>query len=666
MKLLILGLLAAAASAALEAKAGVVFQDDFETRASQSPPPGWAMWGADPFKVPANYMLDTANPHQGRQCFRIRHPANTSGYIVLAPDHAIHPRTAMIYTVAFWARADRPGRAEFRWTAYRTIHPFADSPTPGSLPFQAGPEWKQFTLSVREGLDFFADQAGFLMLTFVASADPRQERTLWIDDVRVLEEPDPHPPGLLNEATLPHKPLQHRLRPGDHLEFTVDPGRRIGPVATQAGGVSFHRVCGWTGQPFNRNGEYTLAPELERAIREMRLPMTRFYAVGEEPFSLESAIDKVADVCRRVGVAQDHCVLEFEEQSASTKLSPETWARGVRHSLAQGFEFHDWEIANEPYSSLWGRGQAFPTSDAFMEHFEAVSRAIRQADPKARIGVDIDAEQVRWGNYLLKELAGAYDFVAPHYYCGANVHKLPFEDIVLTENYRMLDRVLRVEALLRAYNPNRHVYQEDTEWGMICGTPDGRDADYENRNANIVGTMHRAVRLIYYAREGLVRGASGWQMLSRLDAQGFGILSQDAPAQRFMLYWLYYYFNRHLGQWALVTDGTAPFHEPAKENRQWAGPVSPTLASLSKDGREIYLVMANGSWSRALPCRVRVRNFGQFHAAGVVLENGNPDAQPLLERKEDAVSDLPVTVADGDVACTLPPHAVAFVTLTRP
>ena len=133
----------------------------------------------------------------------------------------------------------------------------------------------------------------------------------------------------------------------------------------------------------------------------------------------------------------------------------------------------------------------------------------------------------------------------------------------------MLDRVLRIEALLRAYNPNRDVYQYDTEWGMICSTPDGKEADYEDRNANIIGTMHRAVRLIYYAREDILRGASGWQMFSRLDAQGFGILSQDAPDKRFMLYWLYYYFNRHLGEWALLTDGTAPYYRTGNANQSF-------------------------------------------------------------------------------------------------
>jgi hypothetical protein len=498
------------------AEAGVIVQDDFETPSLRNPPPGWAMWGAEKFKVPANYTLDSSNPHSGRQCFRIYHPANTGGYIVLAPERAIRSKPAMIYTVSFWARTDQPGRAIFQWTAYQTINPFTDAPSPGSLPFHAGLEWKEFTFLVREGLDFFADQSRFLLLTFNASTDQKLERTLYIDDVQVSEEPDPSPAALL-----------------------------------------------------------------------------------------------------------------------------------------------------EPSSSLWGHGQAFPTSEAFIEHFRTVSRAIRLVDPKAQIGMDINVEQVRWGNYLLKQLAGCYDFVAPHYYCGADVHTKSFEDIVLTENYRMLDRALRVQALLRAYNPDREVAQNDTEWGMICSAADGKDADFEDRNANIIGTIHRAVRLIYYAREGLLQGASGWQMLSRFNAQGFGILSQDTPNQQFMLYWLYYYFNRHLGEWALLTDGTAPYHQPGESNQPLAGPMTPTLASLSNDGRQIYLVIANGSGSRAVPCHGNVRGFGSFRAVGVVLTNDDLNGKPLLKQKQDAVSDLPLTVAGEDVICTLPPHSVVFVTLTK-
>ncbi len=651
--------------AALADEGKVVFTDGFETPSAQSPPVNWAMWGAQQDKVPANYTRDTTQQHGGQACFRIHHPAQTRGYIVTAPDRAVRPQRGMIYTVSFWARAEKTGKALFQWIAYRSIQPFVDAAAPGSLPCKVDREWRPCTYSVREGLDFFAEESRFLLLAFHATSVAAEEQTLWIDDVRVTEQADPNPVALANAATIPHAALEHRLRLGDRLEFTVSATNRLRRATADAGGVSFHRICGWTGQPYNRKGDYTLRPELEEAIRELRLPMTRFYAVGDEPFGVESALDKVAEVCRRVGVRQDHCVLEFEEQGASRKLSPETWAGGVSYALRQGYRFHHWEIANEPYAALWGHGGAFPTPEAFIAHFKAVSGAIRQVDPQAQIGIDIYAEHVRWGNYVLQQLAGCYDFVAPHHYCGANVHKLSFEDITLSENYRMLDRALKINALLRAYNNDRPVCQYDTEWGMICGTAAGKDADYEDRNANIIGTVHRAVRLIYYAREDIVRGASGWQMLSRLGGQGFGILSQEAPDKRFLLYWLYYHFNRHVGQWVLPMNGTAPYHQPGQNAGEFAGPLTPVLATLSEDGNEIYLVMANGSWTRAVPCRVKLRDFRVAKARGIVISSDQLDGKPLLERKEDAVSDLPVATTPEEVNCTLPPHAIVFVTLSR-
>ena len=651
------------AAAAGEGK--VIFADDFEMPSAQSPPANWAMWGAQQDKVPANYTRDTAQRHQGQACFRIHHPAKTHAYIVSAPDRAIRPQRGMIYTVSFWARAQKPGKALFQWIAYRSIQPFADAPSPGSLPCAVDPEWRPYTYSIQEGLDFFAEECRFLLLAFHATRVAAEEQTLWIDDVHVAEQADPNPVTLVNAATIPHAALEHRLRPGDRLEFTISATDRVRRATTDVGGVSFHRVCGWTGQPYDRKGIYTLRPQLEEAIRALRLPMTRFYAVGDEPFGVEAAIDKVAEMCRRVAVAQDHCVLEFEEQGAARKLPPETWARGVSHALRQGYQFHHWEIANEPYSALWGQGGAFPTPEAFITHFRAVSAAIRQVDAQAQIGIDIYPEHVRWGNYVLQQLAGCYDFVAPHHYCGADVHEWSFEDITLTENYRMLDRALKINALLRAYNGNRPVYQYDTEWGMISNTPEGKEADYEDRNANIIGTVHRAVRLIYYAREDIVRGASGWEMLSRLNGQGFGILSQEAPDQRFLLYWLYYYFNRHVGPWVLQTDGTAPYHQPAQKAAEFAGPLTPILATLSQDGNEIYLVLANGSWTRSVPCRIKLRDFHVAQAAGVVLSSDQLEGKPLLEKKEDAVSDLPVTTTPEEVSCTLGPHAVVFVTLAR-
>jgi hypothetical protein len=60
---------------------------------------------------------------------------------------------------------------------------------------------------------------------------------------------------------------------------------------------------------------------------------------------------------------------------------------------------------------------------------------------------------------------------------------------------------------------------------------------------------------------------------------------------------------------------------------------------------------------------VRLGHFAAEGAEAALLSSSDPDAKPLLERREDFVRDLPVRVRAGRLACTLPPHSVAFITL---
>ena len=653
------------------ADTNLIYNGDFELQSPACPPPGWTMWGAQAFKIPENYTRVNANPHGGQACFRLHHPAETQGYIVSSPQHAIRPKAGKTYKASFRARSDRSGASVFGFTAYENINPYEDAPSPGRWPIDLDTSWRSFEFEIHEGWDFFADRSRYILLTFYPTLDSREKCTLWLDDIVVTEHPCTREGRLLDESRMAYAPLQHRLRPGERLEVVIDAKRRIGPAVQDVGAVSFHRVAGWTGHPYDKKGAYTLPPETERAIREMRMPMTRFYAVGDEPFSLEASLDRAAEVCRRINVPLDHCVLELEVQGGRSKLAPEVWARGVAYSRSKGYAFRHWEVSNEPY--LARPGTAFPTPDSYVAHVRDVSRAIRSVDPKAHVGVAIHKHSQKWGNYVLRQTAGCYDFVVAHYYASVpSIHTRKFEEVALTANYKTLQTCLKVNALIAAYNPGRNVYQYDTEWGMHSAGPKAERADYVDRNANIFGTIHRAVRLIYYAREGMLAGASAWQMLNRVSAQGFGVLAPRAPDKRFMLYWLYYYFNRHLGEWALELDGTAPYYVPsgshgsALKEHEFAGPLTPVLATVSKDAGTIFLVVANGSWAQSVPCRIQLRNFSIADAAGILLTHADPDGKPLLDRKEDAVSVFSVATGERDMlTCTIPPHSVTFLTVHR-
>jgi len=652
---------ATAADPATRPAAGenLLFNGDFERATASRPPDGWTMWGASRYKNPANYTRDTTRPHGGRACFRIHHPAGTAGYVVSSPKRAIRPRKGKMYVVSFWARTDQPGASSFGVQGYRSISPYVGARAPGHGQFDAGTEWKRFSFTYHEGWDFFADQARHLLLDFKATTDSRQAKTLWIDDVVVTERPATRKGRLLDPATMPYERLRHRLKPGKELAFTLDPARRIGKANRLVGGVSFHRVAGWAGLPYDKTGAYVLPGAMEEAIREMRLPMTRFYGVGAEPFSLAAAIDKAADMCRRISVPLEAVPLEFETQGATRALPPEVWAQGVKHSLARGYGFRRWEITNEPY--VPHKPMAFPTPDAYAEHVIAVSKAIRKVHGKALIGMSVLARSHDWGQALIQRTAGHYDWIAPHYYCFVNAYESAFEDVVLTGNFHVLDLLLQTRHILHAHNPGRKVVQYDTEWGLHSRGPDGARAGGARRNGNVYGTVHRAVRLIYYARENLLAGASSWEMFSTDSTPGFGFFSGKSPTKRHMMYWLYYYFNRHVGDASLEPDGTARYHTGTYRGIKRTGPLTPVLATLSADGRTICLVMANGSWRDPAPCRITLRNFVPARATAVALSHNDPDGHPRSQRKEDFVSDLPVRIAGGRLTAVLPPHAVVFV-----
>jgi hypothetical protein len=62
---------------------------------------------------------------------------------------------------------------------------------------------------------------------------------------------------------------------------------------------------------------------------------------------------------------------------------------------------------------------------------------------------------------------------------------------------------------------------------------------------------------------------------------------------------------------------------------------------------------------------VKLENFHADRAMGIVIAKDKWDGKPLLENKEEAVSDFPVRAAWNEANCIVPPHAVVFVTLAR-
>jgi hypothetical protein len=529
-----------------------------------------------------------------------------------------------------------------------------------------------------------AGQSTWMILAITLAADGNpvmQNRSFDGKNMSATESARADRLGMIPPESLSAAEVPLRFTPGPTVAITVDVRERLRPTPRETAGISFHRIIGYgPSAPFPYHSAFphplTLTSELERGIRDLRVPMTRFYGVGAEPFSVEESIDRIAALLDRLGIPQEGCVLELEEQGANVALPPATWARAVRHVRERGYRFRRWEIGNEVYTGgLWQHGgKAFPSPETYVEHAIAVSQAIRAEQPEALIGVSYFENSTWWGNYVLKALAGHYDYAVAHWYQFV-VHEDDFAATVIDENHRVLDRIQVMNALLQAYNPGRPVHQFDTEWGLHArpgknykgaALPPGQEVSGYAPNGNIVGVVQRAVRLIYYLREGLVDGAGLWGMLGRSEQPAFPVLpvDDDARGKSMMVYWLYYHLARTLDDQVVGIGGQVPFRNMVSALRGRLGcavPLTPAVAMADDAGTRVGLMIANGSWTDAYPAQVALRGFTPATAEGIVLSHGDPMAHPVLDRPEDLVSPLTVTIEDGELRFTLPPHAVVFI-----
>ena len=111
-------------------------------------------------------------------------------------------------------------------------------------------------------------------------------------------------------------------------------------------------------------------------------------------------------------------------------------------------------------------------------------------------------------------------------------------------------------------------------------------------------------------------------MFSRVKNPGYGVLTPDAPDQAFLIYWLYYLFNRHVGANVAALSGTAPY---IKTDADGAGPQTPVLATVSGDGKTVFVVAVNASADRAVPATCRVRGWKPGRVSALQRRQQEPD-----------------------------------------
>lgn len=158
-------------------------------------------------------------------------------------------------------------------------------------------------------------------------------------------------------------------------------------------------------------------------------------------------------------------------------------------------------------------------------------------------------------------------------------------------------------------------------------------------------------------------------MFTDPSAPRFGALIRKAPDERYLFYWMFYLFLRHVGANVLAISGTSPWYIPPPDENvspkpeQAGGPLAPALVTSSADGHTLYTVVANASWETKLACNLKLSHFSARSARGLVLSQKEANAPALVDRMEDVVSKLELQSDVEHVTFTLPADSVAFITI---
>ena len=246
----------------------------------------------------------------------------------------------------------------------------------------------------------------------------------------------------------------------------------------------------------------------------------------------------------------------------------------------------------------------------------------------------------------------------------------PLEQISLYGNFQMFRSAMRLRQLLRKHNPGRDIAILDTEWGLHGYSAVEPERAYRvNRNGNIVGALHRAIRLIYYLREGLVDAAGQWSALTgigdgaKVDPGFLTVPTVQRDGKVGVHFCLNDQFSRTLGDQVLDLTGTSPYYR----FQDLAGPKVAVLATRSEDRRRLYLILANGTASEDIPASLRWPTWRAGSASGVRLSQAGLDDPALVSEREVIAPLEGLTVGDDGrvLALVVPAHTIVFLTVTE-
>jgi len=308
------------------------------------------------------------------------------------------------------------------------------------------------------------------------------------------------------------------------------------------------------------------------------------------------------------------------------------------------FNVKYWEIGNEIWG-YWVRGHS--DAKTYAENYNRYYRAMRSADSSI-VFIAVGDNDMDWNKTVLQIAGRNIDYLSIHHYYGGTTYpNLMARPLFFEKLYRQLEQMIQKEV------PGRPIRLTINEWGLSFAEPRQYSIEAALYGARLMNVFERFSPFVYMSAESdLINGWVG----GIIQAGRHGLFLSP-------LYYVNQIYNTHLGSKRLHMILQSPVFDTDIEGTEI--PYLDAVASMSEDGRQIFLKVINTSSEKEMEVQAEI-NHANVGPEAEMITLSAADLQAYNSfRIPDAIYPITTSIKSGNsFSIKLPRHSVSVITLS--
>jgi alpha-L-arabinofuranosidase len=343
------------------------------------------------------------------------------------------------------------------------------------------------------------------------------------------------------------------------------------------------------------------------------------------------------------------------------------WFEDLKNNKKREGSVDVWQIGNEDWAQLTPEFYA-TTIKEFSTRMKKVDSGVKLCangllhDQKRPDGGINDPNE--WNKVILSN-ADHFDYICPHIYKRPPKGEKDPRNILLTllaESY--LDNEVKtqreyIEKYASNSNPSVGIYVSEYNLHAPYGDPD----EYPDLRGTLAHALFLADWLKSFIRDGVQRAS-----YHSIAGGKFGLLQFDGVKITYRpVYYVFDLYRNHFGKKVVETDTSSSYYiyKDRKTGRDTHIPYLSVLASLSKDGGKLYLMVINKNLDTDYSTSINLGSFSPSANANVYTLNGPAILSDNKEKETVKLEESSINNVSEIFEYSFPAHSITVIEFNR-